>query len=75
MFYMCVILLFFLLQHFESVGPVHTVMIARQRGQSQGYGFVQFLRASHTQQALKDINQSVLEDHTLMIKLSEKTFA
>ncbi|KAK4315251.1 hypothetical protein Pmani_013522 [Petrolisthes manimaculis] len=62
-------------KHFERVGSVHTVMIARKRGQSQGYGFIQFQHTRHAQQALKDINQSVLDDHTLLVKLSEKTFA
>ncbi|KAK3865844.1 hypothetical protein Pcinc_028586 [Petrolisthes cinctipes] len=62
-------------KHFEGVGSVHTVMIARKRGQSQGYGFVQFQHTRHAQQSLKDINQSVLDDHTLLVKLSEKTFA
>ncbi|XP_050698872.1 probable RNA-binding protein 19 [Eriocheir sinensis] len=60
-------------QHFERVGAISSVLIARRRGESQGYGFVQFLRRADAQKALREMNESTLEDHTLQIKLSEKT--
>ena len=49
------------------------MLIAKRRGESQGYGFVQFLRRSDVQKALREMNESTLEDHKLQIKLSEKT--
>ncbi|XP_045606237.1 probable RNA-binding protein 19 [Procambarus clarkii] len=60
-------------QHFQRVGPVHSVLIAKRRGLSQGYGFVQFLRRTDAQKALRNLNDTPLEDHTLQVKLSEKT--
>lgn len=60
-------------QHFERIGLVSSVLIAKRRGQSQGYGFVQFLRKADAKKALREINESTLDDHKLQIKMSEKT--
>jgi len=60
-------------QHFERVGQVHSVLIAKRRGLSQGYGFVQYIRKASTDRALRELQDSLLDDHTLSIKLSEKT--
>ncbi|MPC22710.1 putative RNA-binding protein 19 [Portunus trituberculatus] len=60
-------------QHFEKIGVVSSVLIAKRRGASQGYGFVQFLRKADAKKALREMNESTLEDHKLQIKLSEKT--
>lgn len=61
------------MQHFEKIGTISTVLIAKRRGESQGYGFVQFLKRADAQKALREMNESTLEDHKLQIKLSEKT--
>ncbi|KAK8394725.1 hypothetical protein O3P69_005895 [Scylla paramamosain] len=60
-------------QHFEKIGLIASVLIAKRRGESQGYGFVQFLRKADAKKALREMNESTLEDHKLQIKLSEKT--
>ncbi|XP_076053451.1 putative RNA-binding protein 19 [Oratosquilla oratoria] len=62
-------------QHFEHIGPIYSVLIAKQRGLSRGYGFVQFMKRKDTQKALKDMQESVLEEHTLQLRLSEKTLS
>lgn len=68
-----VVAFIFFAQHFERMGTISSVLIARRRGESQGYGFVQFMRRADAQKALREMNESTLEDHTLQIKLSEKT--
>lgn len=59
-------------EHFQRIGAVHSVLIVKRRGLSQGYGFLQFLRRSDAQKALREMNNSTLEEHTLQVKLSEK---
>ena len=51
---------------------MHTVTIAKRRGLSQGYGFVQFVSQSHTQKALREMQESLLDDKHIQLKLSEK---
>lgn len=60
-------------QHFERIGQVFSVVIAKRNGLSQGYGFVQFMKRSDAQKAIRNMQNSVLEGHTIEIKLSEKT--
>ncbi|XP_068209027.1 LOW QUALITY PROTEIN: probable RNA-binding protein 19 [Palaemon carinicauda] len=62
-------------KHFSSVGQVHSVLIAKRRELSQGYGFVQFVKQSDAQKALRELQDSVLEEKNLEVKLSEKTLA
>lgn len=62
-------------KHFTKAGPVHSVLIAKRRGLSQGYGFVQFIKQSDAQKALREMQDSLLEEKNLQIKLSEKTLA
>lgn len=54
---------------------MHSVVIAKRNGLSQGYGFVQFMKRSDAQKSIRNMQNSVLEGHTIEIKLSEKTLA
>lgn len=60
-------------QYFEKIGQVHSVVIAKRNGLSQGYGFVQFMKRSDAHKSIRNMQNSVLEGHTIEIKLSEKT--
>ncbi|KAK7074290.1 putative RNA-binding protein 19, partial [Halocaridina rubra] len=62
-------------EHFEKMGPVHSVLIAKRRGLSQGYGFVQFIRKAHAQKSLREMQETLLDEMRLQLKLSEKTLA
>ncbi|XP_075977472.1 putative RNA-binding protein 19 [Anticarsia gemmatalis] len=65
--------------HFSEVGKLHSVSIARKKdpknpGQflSMGYGFVQYYRKEHANNALKIIQCSTLDGKTLELKRSER---
>lgn len=65
--------------HFSVCGKIHNVTIAKKKdpknpGQflSMGYGFVQFYRREHANEALKLLQSSTLDGKTLELKRSEK---
>ncbi|GBP69327.1 Probable RNA-binding protein 19 [Eumeta japonica] len=65
--------------HFAVCGKLHSVTIAKKKdpkhpGQflSMGYGFIQYYSKSHTNEALKSLQYSILDDKTLELKRSEK---
>ncbi|CAH2096088.1 unnamed protein product [Euphydryas editha] len=66
-------------EHFSSCGKIHSVTIAKKKdpknpGQflSMGYGFVQYLKWEHTNEALKELQSSILDGKTLELKRSER---
>lgn len=70
------------LQHFSKCGRVASVTIARKKDPtrpgellSMGYGFVQYRRQAHVTQALKQLQNSMLDDHQLELKRSNRTVA
>ncbi|XP_026327160.1 probable RNA-binding protein 19 [Hyposmocoma kahamanoa] len=65
--------------HFSSCGNIYNVTIAKKKdpkvpGQflSMGYGFVQFYKKLHTNEALKSLQGSMLDGKTLELKRSER---
>lgn len=65
--------------HFSDAGKVHSVSIAKKKdpknpGQllSMGYGFIQYYRKEHANNALKLIQCSTLDGKTLELKRSER---
>ena len=60
-------------EHFEKEGEICSVLIAKKRGLSQGYGFVQYFKKKCAMKALRSLQNSQLEGHNLLLKLSEKT--
>ncbi|XP_054155032.1 probable RNA-binding protein 19 [Oppia nitens] len=64
--------------HFHRCGQIYSANIQyrkdRDRGQlSMGYGFIQFVYQKSAQKALKTLQNSVLDGHTLELKLSNRT--
>lgn len=78
-----------LLEHFSQCGPVLSASVSRrartsrENGEiggdkqnqllSQGYGFVTYTKSRHAQKALKRLQLSMLDSHTLELKLSNRT--
>lgn len=69
-----------LAEHFKKYGPIISATISRKRDfknpgnlLSLGYGFVQFRTKSDAQRALKELQHSVLDDHTVELKISDRT--
>nr|CAH0113144.1 unnamed protein product [Daphnia galeata] len=67
-------------KHFEFCGPIFSATVARKKdpknpGQflSMGYGFIQFLSKKATVTALKELQNSTLDDHTIELKRSNRT--
>ncbi|CAG7830076.1 unnamed protein product [Allacma fusca] len=67
-------------KHFQETGSVYAVTIATKKDPkdprqllSMGYGFVQFYRAHDALGALKDQQKSMLENHFLELKRSNRT--
>ncbi|XP_021914789.1 probable RNA-binding protein 19 isoform X2 [Zootermopsis nevadensis] len=67
-------------EHFKKCGPVHEVSVAMKKdpknpGQllSLGYGFIQFKKRAGTEKALKTLQQSVLNEHAIELKRSNRT--
>ncbi|XP_045772794.1 probable RNA-binding protein 19 [Maniola jurtina] len=65
--------------HFSGCGKIHSVTIAKKKdpknpGQflSMGYGFVQFVKKQHANEALKELQSSTLDGKTLELKRSER---
>ncbi|XP_039292425.1 probable RNA-binding protein 19 isoform X2 [Nilaparvata lugens] len=68
--------------HFSKCGKISSVTIARKKDPatagallSMGYGFVQFYKKKSVDQALKLLQQSLLDGHSLELKRSNKTMA
>lgn len=66
-------------QHFSAAGKVHSVSIARKKdpknpGQflSMGYGFVQYYKKEHANEALKNLQVTTLDGKSLELKRSER---
>lgn len=62
---------------FESCGKLRKVTVARRkdpkRGMlSMGFGFVEFVDAKHTERALQTLQNTVVDGHALVLKLSQK---
>ncbi|XP_023713883.1 probable RNA-binding protein 19 isoform X2 [Cryptotermes secundus] len=67
-------------EHFKKCGPIHEVSVAKkkdpgdpQRLISLGYGFIQFKKRASTEKALKTLQQSVLNEHAIELKRSNRT--
>ncbi|KAL5233247.1 hypothetical protein ACI65C_000657 [Semiaphis heraclei] len=67
-------------KHFESCGKIANVTVARKKdpnhpGQllSMGYGFIQFYRQKSVNEALKTKQLSMLDDHSIELKRSNRT--
>jgi RNA recognition motif-containing protein len=68
-------------KHFEFCGPIFSATVARKKdpknpGQflSMGYGFIQFLSKKATVTALKELQNSTLDDHTIELKVEISFF-
>ncbi|XP_041979316.1 probable RNA-binding protein 19 [Aricia agestis] len=66
-------------EHFSSCGKIHSATIAKKKDPknpghflSMGYGFVQFYKKSHTNEALKSLQGSTLDGKSLELKRSER---
>ncbi|KAJ8722161.1 hypothetical protein PYW08_004563 [Mythimna loreyi] len=66
-------------KHFSAAGKVHSVSIARKKdpknpGQllSMGYGFVQYYKKEHANEALKNLQVTTLDGKSLELKRSER---
>lgn len=68
------------MQHFKKCGPIHEVSVAKKKDPknprqliSLGYGFIQFKKRASTEKALKTLQQSVLNEHAIELKRSNRT--
>lgn len=63
--------------HFSKIGRVYKATIATKKSAngllSMGYGFVQFFSSKDAKEAIKRMQSSVLEGHTLELKMSNRT--
>ncbi|RWS24064.1 putative RNA-binding protein 19-like isoform X2, partial [Leptotrombidium deliense] len=64
--------------HFEKCGKVYKVTVARKRHPNGsllpiGYGFIQFMFKKAALKAMKEMQNSVLDDHALQLKLSRQS--
>ena len=65
-----------LLQHFQNCGRVFSAVVAKKKDPkkpgetlSMGYGFVQFWHKKSTVEALKELQNSDLDGHTIELKV------
>ena len=63
-------------QHFAECGPIFSATVAKKKdpknpGQflSMGYGFIQFWKKQSVTTALKDLQNSKLDDHVIELKV------
>lgn len=66
-------------QHFERLGTIHTVEIAKRKDaqnprqlNSLGYGFIQFKKAAVASQALKDMQLTQIDGNLVELKRSDR---
>ncbi len=64
---------------FEKIGRLYYATVARKMDPrnpgeflSMGFGFVQFFKATDAAKALKDVQGSLLDGHSLELKLSRR---
>ncbi|KAK3800179.1 hypothetical protein RRG08_016286 [Elysia crispata] len=69
-----------LAEHFKKFGNIHSSTVAKKKDAkrpgellSMGYGFVQFMKKADAKEALKHLQNSVLDDHNLELKMSNRT--
>jgi len=67
-------------QHFKTCGPIHEVSVAMKKDPknprqliSLGYGFIQFKKRADSEKALKTLQHSVLNEHAIELKRSNRT--
>ncbi|GFO19800.1 multiple RNA-binding domain-containing protein 1 [Plakobranchus ocellatus] len=67
-------------KHFEKLGELHSATVAKKKdvkrpGEllSMGYGFVQYMKQRDAKEALKHLQNSVLDEHNLELKMSNRT--
>ena len=70
----------FCVQHFKTCGPIHEVSVAMKKDPknpqqliSLGYGFIQFKKRADSEKALKTLQHSVLNEHAIELKCSNRT--
>ncbi|XP_047110139.1 probable RNA-binding protein 19 [Schistocerca piceifrons] len=68
------------IEHFRHCGPVHYVTIAMKKDPkspgkmlSMGYGFIQFKHKESADKALKTLQHSVIDGHSIELKRSNRT--
>lgn len=56
-------------EYFEKVGPVESAKIIKdhETGRSKGFGFVEFENAEHAQSAIETLNNTELEERTIVV--------
>lgn len=63
--------------HFSKIGRVYKATIVTKKSStgllSMGYGFVQFYSSRDAKEAIKKMQNTVLDDHTLELKVSNRT--
>lgn len=67
-------------EHFKNCGPIHEVSVAKKKDPknpqqliSLGYGFIQFKKRADSEKALKTLQHSVLNEHAIELKRSNRT--
>lgn len=67
-------------QHFANCGKICSVTIAKKKDPqkignllSMGYGFVQFYKVRSLENALKNMQLSILDGHAIELKRSNRT--
>lgn len=57
-------------EHFSKVGKVLSAKVITDRysGQSKGFGFVEMATAEEAEKAMKELNNSVLDGRTIIVK-------
>ena len=66
-----------LIKHFSKIGKIYSATIAQKKSSegllSMGYGFIQFYYSKHTKECIKQMQNSILHEHKLELKLSNRT--
>ena len=61
-----------ILEHFNKMGTVFKLVVAKKGTESRGYGFVQYFKQKHARKALGQLDNSTLGGRDLTLRLSEK---
>ncbi|XP_059141800.1 probable RNA-binding protein 19, partial [Physella acuta] len=69
-----------LLEHFKAIGNIYSATVSKKKDAkkpgellSMGYGFVQFMKKTDAKEALKQLQNSMLDGHNLELKISNRT--
>ncbi|RWS16155.1 putative RNA-binding protein 19-like protein [Dinothrombium tinctorium] len=67
-------------KHFEKCGKIYNITVARKKHPSGrllpiGYGFIQFQHKKSAKKAMKELQNSLLDDRTLELKLSRNSLS